>query len=446
LATETAEVKGRFESIRKPFYGFLILLFLVMPWIKISGSPLIMTDIWNRHFIIFGHHFFSHDAPLLFFVIISIVFLIVLLTALFGRVWCGWACPQTVFIHMIYQKIEFYILGDYVQRQKIKNQENDLNTLFKKALVYLLFFLFSYIISHSFIAYFVGSDRILQFFQDGPEKHWVIFICIQVASVLLTINFGWFRHRLCHHICPYGRFQNVLLDSNSLGVLYMKHVGEPRRAKGVIPSEQGACIDCNRCVNVCPMKIDIRNGFQLECINCAACIDACDEIMTKVKKPTGLIQFSTADSNPINYKRFRVILYSAILTVTIGFFIFQLSNYKSVDFEISRARQSAFTVEDINLNIKVTNHFEGYLINQKGENLKVKIKLSDKSLSENFKLIIQEPEFLIEPMQKKQLHIFISKELPKILDSQESHTRDFEIEIRTDFDTTVKKFTLLGGA
>lgn len=443
MITETAEVKGYYESIRKPIHGFLIILFLVMPWIRIGGEPLIMTDIWNRHFIIFGRHFFSHDAPLLFFIVISLVFLIALVTAVWGRVWCGWTCPQTVFIGAIYQKIEYFVLGSYLQREKIKKEPLTFSIAAKKGFVLFLFILASYIISHSFIAYFVGSDRIVQFIQDGPDKHFVIFICIQVATILLTINFGWFRHRLCHHICPYGRFQNVLLDSNSLMVEYLKNVGEPRKSNTVLPSEQGNCVDCHRCVNVCPMKIDIRNGFQLECINCAACIDACDEIMTKIKKPTGLIQFSTADNRPIQWKRFRVVLYSFIIAVAVSFLTVQLLNYRSIEVELSRSRQNAFVVEKTETTKKITNHFEGYIKNQNNKPLKMTVKLSEKSLQKGFKLITQFSEFELQPLENHLFHAFISVEVP--LQSPELIDNEFELQFQTTEDLTTKKFKLLGG-
>lgn len=443
MITETAEVKGYYESIRKPIHGFLIILFLAMPWIRIGGEPLIMTDIWNRHFIIFGRHFFSHDAPLLFFIVISLVFLIALVTAVWGRVWCGWTCPQTVFIGAIYQKIEYFVLGSYLQREKIKKEPLTFSIAAKKGLVLFLFILASYIISHSFIAYFVGSDRIVQFIQDGPDKHFVIFVCIQVATILLTINFGWFRHRLCHHICPYGRFQNVLLDSNSLMVEYLKNVGEPRKSNTVLPAEQGNCVDCHRCVNVCPMKIDIRNGFQLECINCAACIDACDEIMTKIKKPTGLIQFSTADNRPIQWRRFRVVLYSVIIAVAISFLTVQLLNYRSIEVELSRSRQNAFVVEKTESTKKITNHFEGYIKNQNNKPLKMTVKLSEKSLQKGFKLITQFSEFELQPLENHLFHAFISVEVP--LQSPELIDNDFELQFQTTEDLTTKKFKLLGG-
>lgn len=443
MTTETAEVKGRYESIRKPLHGFLIILFLVMPWIRIAGSPLIMTDIWNRHFIIFGRHFFSHDAPLLFFVVISLVFFIALVTAIWGRIWCGWACPQTVFIASVYQKIELFILGNYLKREKIKKEPLTPVIFIKKALVYFFFILASYIISHSFIAYFVGSDRIVQFIKDGPQDHWVIFICIQVATVLLTINFGWFRQRLCHHVCPYGRFQNVLLDNNSLMVEYLKHVGEPRRSNTVLPAEQGNCIDCHRCVSVCPMKIDIRNGFQLECINCAACIDACDEIMTKIKKPTGLIQLTTADNKPINWKRFRVLLYSFIICIALSFFTVQLMNYRSIEVELSRSRQNAFVVDKIENGKKVMNHFEGHIKNQNDKVLKLNIELSAASLQKGFILITQMKQIELQPLDNREVHIFVSREI-KNTDTQPAD-EEFEIELKTEQDTTIKKFKLLGG-
>ena len=224
----------------------------------------------------------------------------------------------------------------------------------------------------------------------------------------------------------------------------MKQAGEPRKSKNIPVNELGACVDCNRCVNVCPMKIDIRNGFQLECINCAACIDACDEIMIKVKKPTGLIQFSSADGTSIDFKRFRVLLYGGIILVAVSFLTYQLMHYYSIELEINRSKQNSFMVEKKEQSKIVTNQFEGNIKNQNIHQLPLQIRLSQKSLSEGYKLSSQTTEFELAPLENKQIHLFITREFQNQSDTQTNN--EFEIEFKTSEDMTVKKFKLLGGS
>lgn len=324
-----AEVKGKFETMRSILHPILIFLFLLLPWLQLKGKDLFVLNVIERKFIFFGHQFFSHDVPLLFFLIINLILAIFFLTALWGRLWCGWLCPQSVFIHSVFNKIEKIILGHYSQRIKFFSSGGSLP---KEILLYALFIVVSWGIAHSFLAYFVGGRVVIEYIREGPAAHFSTFISLCVATLMLSLNFTFFREKLCFFICPYGRFQNALIDRNSLIVQYDAVRGEPRGAlKRGAMLEQGDCVNCGQCVRACPTNIDIRNGFQLECISCAKCIDACDSIMSKLGRATGLIRYETGNRQPISLSRFRLLLYSVLFLIfTAGLIFFFCSDSRWV--------------------------------------------------------------------------------------------------------------------
>ena len=286
-----ADVDGLFTRLRRFFALLLIGIYVTLPWIPINGNPAVFLDVLNRRFHLFGLTFTAQDLWIAFFFITGVGFSLFFVTALFGRLWCGWACPHTVFLEHVYRRIERWIEGDAPKRRKLDRQSWDTGKLFKRCLKHALFILISLIIAHCFLAYFVSIPQLYTWMKSSPSENWGAFIFVFVASGLIYFNFAWFREQLCLVICPYGRLQSALIDDDSVIIGYDEKRGEPRGK--VTQSDVGDCIDCNRCVQVCPTGIDIRQGLQIECIGCANCIDACDTIMTKLNRPKGLVRYDS---------------------------------------------------------------------------------------------------------------------------------------------------------
>lgn len=312
-----ADVKGHFKNMRNIIHGFLIVLFLVLPWVKINGYQSILLDIAHRKFVIFGLAFWAHDAPMLIFVFGSVFLGISLFTIVWGRIWCGWTCPETVFVESVYRRIERWVEGNAVQRKRLAKAPWTAKKFGIKGFKWLLFLLFTLLLTHSFLAYFVGTERLGEMMTHSPSENPKTFVVMAFSTAVLLFAFGWFREQFCIILCPYGRFQSVLMDENSLVVAYDEKRGEPRRTKEAPKEGLGDCINCYRCVDVCPTGIDIRRGVQMECITCTACIDACNEVMLRVKKPPELIKYTTfaqLNGDKVKHFRPRVIILSLALT------------------------------------------------------------------------------------------------------------------------------------
>jgi len=283
--------KGSFHRARGIVAAILLIILFVTPFIKINGKPLLLLDILNRKFFFFGIGFWPQDAPIFVFATLVLVVFVVLFTVVFGRVWCGWACPQTIFMEMVFRKIEYWIEGDASAQRKLNTAPMTAGKFFKKFSKHIIFYILSFIISNMFLSYIIGIEELQKIISEPISAHPVGFIAIVIFGGVFYWIYAFFREQICTLVCPYGRLQGVLLDTKSIVVAYDFKRGEPRGAKA-----KGDCVDCNLCVDVCPTGIDIRNGTQLECVNCTACIDACDGIMDKVKKPRGLIRYDSYDS------------------------------------------------------------------------------------------------------------------------------------------------------
>lgn len=291
-----SEVHGVWQKRRKVAQAILVMIFLVLPWIRIGGSQALLLDVSQRHFDIFGLHLRAHNAPLMFFVLAIVGFGLFFVTAVWGRIWCGWACPQTVFIDGVFRRVEHWIEGPATARRTLEKAPWTLNKIARKTLKWILFTLFSLVLTHSFLAYFVGTEQLAQMVTHLPSENRTSFLFMVLSTAIILFDFGWLREQFCLIVCPYGRFQSVLMDSRSMIVGYDEQRGEPRRGSSTSVNASmpmGDCVNCYRCVQVCPTGIDIRRGVQMECIACTACIDACDDVMTKTKKPTGLIRYAT---------------------------------------------------------------------------------------------------------------------------------------------------------
>jgi cytochrome c oxidase accessory protein FixG len=378
-------VKGVWYKRRIILMWALILFYLILPWIYVDGKQWVLLDISRREFTLFGGLFYAHDGPLLVFIGLSLAFVIGFVTSVWGRVWCGWACPQTVFIEALFRPIEKFILGTSRTRKQLRDAPWTINKIIKLASLWSVFLVASLHIVHSFLGYFIGTRKLVMISLNPPQEHLTLFFTMLFLTALVLYDFGWFREQFCIIACPYGRFQSVLMDENSLLVGYDYKRGEPRREIGVVaPSQEGDCIDCHKCVKVCPTSIDIRRGTQLECIACTQCIDACDEIMTKLNRPTGLIRYSTenllqqSSKARSPFKGARPYIYLGALVILLSFFGATISRRQGLSTQIVRGSAVAFNrISDT----KVSNHFKLKYTNNSGRELKAEIRIALKEMT-----------------------------------------------------------------
>ena len=347
----------------------LILFFFILPWTKVNGHQTVLLDISERKFAIFGAVFWPQDLLIFWFFLVGTVVGIFLITAQWGRLWCGWACPQTVFLEHVFRRIEIWIEGDATKRRRRDKGPLTFEKVRLKAFKYFVFIIFTSHFANTVLCYFVGTDQVLAMTFSDPRENWGWFTFMGFVNLLFFIDFAWFREQFCLIACPYGRFQSVLLDGDSMIVGYNYNRGEPRGVlrKGVERTE-GDCIDCNRCVAVCPTGIDIRMGLQMECINCTACMDACDEIMDKIEKPRKLIGYTSIASLEGRKRRFirpRPIVYTALILVlwTVGSVL--LMNKSDVIIRMVRPPGDSFTFNETT--DEIANHFQAKASNKTAE-------------------------------------------------------------------------------
>lgn len=332
-----ADVKGFFTRWRRVFALLLIGIYVLLPWIPVGGHPAVFLDVINRRFHLFGLSFAAQDLWMAFFFITGLGFSLFFVTALFGRIWCGWACPQTVFLEHVYRRIERWIEGDSQARRKLDAAPWTGDKTIKRVVKHGVFLLISAAIAHLFLAYFISIPELYQWMTTSPTEHWGAFVFMAVATGIIYFNFAWFREQLCLIICPYGRLQSALIDDDSIIIGYDEERGEPR---GPAKKEGfGDCIDCYRCVQVCPTGIDIRQGLQMECVGCANCIDACDAIMTKLNRPKGLIRYDSQAGLAGKKRRFlrpRIFIYAALMLAGATAFTLSAMQLRSAHMNIVR--------------------------------------------------------------------------------------------------------------
>jgi len=315
---------GRLTKYRDMVSFVLLVILFSAPFVRISGEPLVLFNIIDQKFVLFGQVFWPQDFHLFVIAMLILIIFISLFTVIYGRIFCGWICPQTIFMESVFRKIEYWIEGDWTHQKKLNNQDWDAEKIRKKALKHGIFLFISFLIANTFLAYIIGSESLIEIISDNPAKHLTGLGAITVFSFVFYFVFSSLREQVCTTICPYGRLQGVLLDKNSIVVAYDYGRGEDRakfkKNEDRAAAAKGDCIDCKQCVHVCPTGIDIRNGTQLECVNCTACIDACDSIMEGVGLPKGLIRYASENEIATGEKfKFtpRVIAYTALLTALV---------------------------------------------------------------------------------------------------------------------------------
>ena len=384
---------GYFYRLRT-YLSWVLLAFLFgMPWIKVGGEPVILFNILERRFIIFGVYFAPQDFHLFVLAMISFIIFVALFTVVFGRLFCGWVCPQTIFMEMVFRKIEYLIEGDANAQRRLNNGPWNAEKIRKKLLKQGIFFAIAVLVANTFLAYIIGIDEVIKIATEPVSMHVQGFVAMLLFSTVFYFVFSWLREQVCIAICPYGRMQGVLLDQDSMAVNYDHKRGEPRARikKGQEANDAGDCIDCKMCVRVCPTGIDIRNGIQLECVNCTACIDACDEIMEKVGRPKRLIRHVSLRGIESGVARLwtpRVLAYSSVLLILVIAQVVLFSLRTDVETLFLRTPGMLFQETEEGL---ISNLYNYQIINKTKEELEINFVLEQKGSGGGIRLVGQPP-------------------------------------------------------
>lgn len=377
---------GKFYYARTLVSIFLLVFLFGVPFIKIDGHPFIILNVIERKFILFGIPFGPHDLHLFALTMIAFIVSIFLFTVVYGRLFCGWICPQTIFMEMVFRKIEYWIEGDASKQRTLNKSPWNAVKFLKKSSKQLIFFVLSFIIANIFLAYIIGIDELQKYISASPSEHFTTFLAVLIFAGLFYFVFSYFREQACTLVCPYGRLQGVMLDQKSVVIHYDYKRGEPR---GKIRKDQiqnsGDCIDCYLCVDVCPTGIDIRNGTQLECVNCTACIDACNDVMDKVNRPRGLIRYASKNQIETGKQPLvtpRSIGYTLVLILLTVLIIFLLVNRSPVELSILRSPGLLFQEQSDG---RISNIYDLKIVNKTFDQLPASLELQN--LNGEIKLI-----------------------------------------------------------
>lgn len=365
------DVSGMWTRIRRTTAWVLIVIYIALPIVPINGAPAVFLDVLHRKFHLFGITLMFQDLWLLFFLISGLGFSLFLITAIFGRIWCGWACPQTVFLDQVFRRVERLIDGDDKARRQLDQAPWTVVKMTKRTLKHAIYFLLAALITHIFVSYFFSLPEMYTMVRKSPLENWSIFLFVLGMSSALYFNFAWFREQFCIVMCPYGRLQSALIDDNSIVIGYDEVRGEPR---GKPDEVTGDCVDCRRCIQVCPTGIDIRQGLQLECIACTACLDACDDVMVRLGRKKGLIRHDSLNAltgRTAQFLRPRLFLYLFFALAGAIVFVLSASQVQSVILSVLRLPGAPY-IRDENV---VRNNFYLRLANKRSEPTQLTVTL-----------------------------------------------------------------------
>lgn len=422
------KVKGKFYNWRTYLSYVLLGVLFAGPFIKIDGQPFLLLNIFERKFVIFGAVFWPQDTYLLVFMLLIFMVFIILFTVVFGRVFCGWFCPQTLFMEMVFRKVEYWIEGDANQQRKLNGMPWTGEKIWKKSAKMTIFTFVSLLIGHTVMAYLIGIEATFKIVTQSPTENWAGFVGLLSFSGIFLFVFSWFREQACIVVCPYGRLQGVLLDDSSMNVIYDYIRGEPRgriskkaqATASIVEPPKGDCIDCTLCVQVCPTGIDIRNGIQMECVNCTACMDACDEVMVKVNRPKGLIRLDSEKGVREGSQKLitpRVIGYSVVLLVLFGVFISMLWTRSDLGATVTRFRGMTYQEREGG---QLSNLYEVSFINKTFDNQNVELRPEN----EDFRIeVVGHDQWTLEGQSKFEGRFFL------VTDQNKIHTNQEEVKL-----------------
>lgn len=406
-----ADVSGRFVRARRAVYVALIALWAALPWVTIAGHPAVFLDIDRRQFFLFGVTFNAQDVWLMFFALSGIGFGLVYATALLGRVWCGWACPQTVFLEAVFRPIERLLSGPRNVALRRESAGLTFDRVGRTAATHAAYVVAALLVAHIFLAYFVSLPRVFEMVRKNPSAHPEAFAWMLVVTGVMYGNFAFFREQLCVVICPYGRLQSVLLDDDSLVVGYDDKRGEPRGHASKTGEARGDCVDCNRCVVVCPTGIDIRQGLQLDCVACTACIDACDEVMDKLERPRGLVRYDSLHGlrgETRKVLRPRLYAYTALLVLGAVVATFAFRGRAPFEANIVRLAGTPYTREGG----VIRNAFELHVVNKRGTVVSFTVEATAQP---DLGFLIPIDHFELEPLASRRIPVFVTMDQSKFM-------------------------------
>lgn len=398
-----ADVRGRFDQLRKVTFALLGAILIALPIVPVRGNPAVFLDIQHRRFYLFGGVFNAQDVWLVFFILTGIGFGLFYITTLWGRIWCGYACPQTVFLEGVFRPIERWLEGSRSERMKRDAGPWSFDKLWRKTLKHTLYILAAFGIAHIILAYFISIPRLWEMMLTRPTEHAEAFAWAASLTGILYFNFFWFREQMCLIVCPYGRLQSVLTDDDSVVIGYDVKRGEPRgKAKD---KSAGDCVDCNRCVVVCPTGIDIRNGLQIDCIGCARCVDACDDVMLKLKRPVGLIRYDSLRGFAGGVRRIlrpRIYFYTGL--GVLGLLALSLALSVSDPFEANVIRLRGVPPMQIDGDT-VRNSFELHVVNKRADSMEFTIVGSSPA---PIAYVIAMPKLTLKSLGSQHVPVFVT--------------------------------------